>query len=263
MKDIMNCLQEDIQNADMVLIGVGHELSAVATLDLEEYDFYRDNKNKIKEDSMSIFEDICRYKYTSENLELIELFNQLERRIGKKNYFIFTSNTDQSLTLSTINQKRVVAPCGSITRLQCGCDTEESIKDVTDYYRNCIDIINNENKPIDLLKEMPKCDICGEVMYPNTYKAEKYNENGYLKQWDFYNKWLQGTLNKNLVILELGEGFQMPALMRWPFEKITFINQKAKLYRVNKTFYQLPENLSEKGVAVKCDSRKFLEDLFL
>ena len=27
------------------------------------------------------------------------------------------------------------------------------------------------------------------------------------KQWDLYNKWLSGTLNKKLIIIELGEGF--------------------------------------------------------
>ena len=47
------------------------------------------------------------------------------------------------------------------------------------------------------------------------------------KQWDLYNKWLSATLNKKLMLIELGEGFLIPNLIRWPFEKVTFINQKS------------------------------------
>ena len=39
------------------------------------------------------------------------------------------------------------------------------------------------------------------------------------KQWDLYNKWLSATLNKKLMLIELGEGFLIPNLIRWPFER--------------------------------------------
>ena len=38
------------------------------------------------------------------------------------------------------------------------------------------------------------------------------------KQWDFYNKWLSSSLAKKLVIVELGEDFSNPNVIRWPFE---------------------------------------------
>ena len=48
-----------------------------------------------------------------------------------------------------------------------------------------------------------------------------------------YLSWQAGTVNRTLTILELGEGFASPTVMRWPFEKIIFFNRKALLYRVN------------------------------
>lgn len=78
------------------------------------------------------------------------------------------------------------------------------------------------------------------------------------KQWDFYNKWLSCTLNKKLLILELGEGFNTPNIFRWPFEKITLINQKAKMYRVNDEFPQIPEDISGKAVSIKESVADFL-----
>lgn len=81
------------------------------------------------------------------------------------------------------------------------------------------------------------------------------------KQWDLYNKWLSATLNKKLMLIELGEGFLIPNLIRWPFEKVTFINQKSVLYRINGQLPQLPENISERAAAVSESSYDFLQEL--
>ena len=62
-------------------------------------------------------------------------------------------------------------------------------------------------------------------MLNNVY-AENYDESGYLDQWGHYRKWLQGTLNRRLFVLELGVGMRFPSVVRWPFEKVAFFNQK-------------------------------------
>ncbi len=77
------------------------------------------------------------------------------------------------------------------------------------------------------------------------------------EEWDTYMGWLGRTLNHNLLILELGEGFERPGLFRWPFEKITAVNQKAYLYRINKRLYQISEELSGRARGVAADSVKF------
>lgn len=74
------------------------------------------------------------------------------------------------------------------------------------------------------------------------------------KQWDFYNKWLSTTLNHNLLILELGEDFLKPNFMRWPFENVTFINKKSKMVRINNNIPNLPDNISDRGYAIKDNS---------
>lgn len=80
------------------------------------------------------------------------------------------------------------------------------------------------------------------------------------EEWDRYMKWLAGTLNRRTILLELGEGFQYPSLIRWPFEKTASLNHKAFLYRVHGTFYQITEELKEKACAVHMDSVRFMAD---
>lgn len=79
------------------------------------------------------------------------------------------------------------------------------------------------------------------------------------KQWELYNKWLSATLNHKLMILELGESFQNPELFRWPFEKIVSVHEKAMLYRIHGTFYQLPENIGGRAKGICCNALTFLE----
>ncbi len=82
------------------------------------------------------------------------------------------------------------------------------------------------------------------------------------KQWNEYTGWLQKTLNRDMLVLELGVGFDMPTLVRWPFEKIAMINNKAYLCRVNDTFPQLPDEMGNKGEAIKVTVSEFLDTLY-
>ena len=62
-----------------------------------------------------------------------------------------------------------------------------------------------------------------------------------------------------LCILELGVGMEIPSVVRWPFEKICFYNQKSVFWRVHSSLYQLPEEIRMRGNAIKEDPLTFLK----
>ena len=105
------------------------------------------------------------------------------------------------------------------------------------------------------------CPHCRAPLTGNTVEAENYIEEGYLPRWEAYKKWQTGTLNRKLVILELGEGFKTPTVMRWPFEKIAFFNRKSAFYRVNRQFYQMPREMGERAGGIQADSVSFIRGL--
>lgn len=76
--------------------------------------------------------------------------------------------------------------------------------------------------------------------------------------WIRYTKWLQGTLNRDLLVLELGVGLQMPGIIRFPFEKVTFFNAKANMIRIHEHLHQIPEELSGKAASVAMNAPQFL-----
>ena len=99
----------------------------------------------------------------------------------------------------------------------------------------------------------PKDRICEPLLYGEV--PEDHTD------WIRYTKWLQGTLNRKLLILELGVGLSRPGIIRFPFEKITMINQKASLIRIHAHLYQLPEELADRGYSVQENAPHFLNHM--
>ena len=71
---------------------------------------------------------------------------------------------------------------------------------------------------------------------------------------------VQRTINKKICIIELGVGMKYPTIIRWPFEKIAFCNNKASFVRIHSYLYQLSEELNGKGISVEADPIKFLSE---
>lgn len=84
---------------------------------------------------------------------------------------------------------------------------------------------------------------------------------GQEKQWEAYMNWLSCSLTHELTILELGEGFADPMVMRWPFEKVLSMHQKATLIRVHPMLYQVPADLNGRGIGVKENCIQFVKEI--
>ncbi len=182
-----------------------------------------------------------RFRHLSDpaQAELKEAYETLYGLIKEKDYYIVTTLTDGAVYEVPFDKNRIVAPCGNIHWRQCS--------------KACTkDIWEESEVPGDV------CPHCKAPLTGNTIKAETYIEEGYLPRWKDYMKWQTGTINRSLVILELGEGFATPTVMRWPFEKIIYFNQKSRLYRVNESFYQLPKEAEERGVSVRENSVRWM-----
>jgi hypothetical protein len=167
------------------------------------------------------------------------LYEKLGKLIKDKDYFIVTTLTNGELLKSGLDPERMVAPCGNVTWRQC---SKSCTKDIWE--------------PGEIADDI--CPHCGEPLTGNTIQAEDYIEEGYLPQWNAYTRWLAGTLNKKLLILELGVGFQTPTVIRWPFEKTVSVNNKAFMYRIHGSFAQLSEGIRKKAESVSVNSVNFL-----
>lgn len=232
-------LKEYIEEADLVLVGLG-----------EVFQEKFKNIEVKNEKEPTIFEEYSRKKYLDacKNDDVVEAYKVLEKLIEGKNYFIVTLCNDDKIFKTNINPDRIVAPCGSYQFLQCEDVCTEDIYMMKEYEQ-----ILSEGREA-------KCPHCGKNLIVNRIGCKKYSEEGYLKKWNLYMKWLQGTINKKVCILELGVGVKYPTVIRWPFERVAFINEKAKFVRVHETLYQLTEEIKEKGISLQANPVELLRN---
>ena len=204
---------EKIVEADLILIGIGKEF-----------------ENK---------------KYQCEE-KAMDALQELKTQLEGKNYYLITICTNSILKKAGFPKDRIVSPCGNLEMKQCPNQCEGSLQMLTETEAEQME--QDVNCSIEPLFEA--CPICGERLVLNNVYAAKYDENGYLEDWKYYTKWLQGTLNKQLCILELGVDLTFPSIIRWPFEKVAYYNQKATFMRVNDSLYHMTEELKDKGISV-------------
>lgn len=271
--------REKIKDADIVLIGFGPEFNIADDKLLEEMDIYKHmdldswplddiekrwiklalmhklstkSKSQLKAETVKLYDDILTY-LESNNL---------------KNYFVVTTCKDDVIYDSNFDSSRIVAPLGTKSLMKCDKGCFKTVYPTIDVYDNIYSILEkydfhcNDTRICTELKEaMPQCPMCKQVMSENRYKTNNYSAEGYREAWDTYTAWLQKTLNRKLVMLELGEGFDTPTVIRWPFEKVAAVNNKSTLVRVNKNFWQIAEDIEGKAIPVKMTGVDFVRRL--
>lgn len=225
-------IKKYIEEAEMILVGIGREFAPL----IPAYDEASELAPYLKSRFL---------REISDEHEIIRAYGRLRELIGAKPYFVVTLNTDDLIYRSTLESDLIVAPCGSMSKLQCS----EHIVDAAEI----CDHVLAAGDP-----ELARCPKCGALLHFHTVAEEGYLESGYQQQWDKYTKWLSCTLNRKLLLLELGTDFQYPQVIRWAFEKTAFYNMKSKLVRISSKFPQLPAELSERGVAVAEKPVEFL-----
>lgn len=256
--DKTQILKEKIANAEMVLIGIGEEFNE----DFHKINHYPHLMKGLEEvdrhEDISWMVPFLEKVYLEEerDAENIKAYQNLYELVKGKNYFIVTTSIDGYIERAGFDLERIVEPCGNYNKLQCSEKCTNELWDSDDL----TSVIKEKLQHTEELgkTEQPRCPHCGKPLVFNSIVHENYIEEGYLPQWEKYTKWLQGTVNKKLCILELGVGMHLPNVIRWPFEKVAFYNQKASFFRINEKLYQLTEEIGDKGISIEGNARDYL-----
>ena len=227
-------LKKIVDDSDCVLIGIGSEF-AWNPLNLELMKIFSEKKKAegLNEETDWLLPFINSYSCMHEEPEkILKAYDNLYQLIKGKNYFIVTLNTDEQIGKSKLEKEKITAPCGSMYRLQCSCGCEDSIIDARDVVEEVISKLKQPETTIAGISK-PTCEKCGKELIFNVVESKNYLESGYIKSWEKYRMWLTGTLNRKVCLLELGADFKYPSIIRWAFEKVAFINEKAVFVRIN------------------------------
>lgn len=247
---------KSVKEAQLVLVGIGEEFDIKRYLKKNET--YQNLIADVKNEWLVPYIEKTLIKEAED--EYLDVYKQLAHCLENKNYFIISLCQDGLIRRSGLDPERIVEPCGTYDKLQCSEACHKELYDIPTEFMEQINLLIKGNISEDTISQ-PVCQICDKPLTFNCVEAENYVEEGYLSKWQKYKLWLQGTVNKKLCVLELGVGMKYPTVIRWPFEKVVFFNQKAELFRVHSKLYQMTEEIKEKGYGICCSPTDFVKEL--
>jgi NAD-dependent SIR2 family protein deacetylase len=109
---------------------------------------------------------------------------------------------------------------------------------------------------------VPKCPVCGGNMAMNLRCDQYFVED---EQWhdaaERYVDFLETHQNKEILLLELGVGFNTPTIIRFPFEKMMQEQKAWSLIRLNLEEAIVPESFGDRAVGINQDIAMSIADI--
>jgi len=89
---------------------------------------------------------------------------------------------------------------------------------------------------------IPKCPACGKNMEMNLRADDKFvQDDGWFKHAQLYQNFIDKIQNKKVTLIEIGVGFNTPTIIKYPFERMMYLNKNFTLIRINKDYSEASE----------------------
>ena len=267
--------KQAIKQADYIIIGAGAGLSTAAGLEYSGEKFEKDFKEfiekyhfdnlysasfyefKTQEEKWAFFAKMI--KLNRYNEKPLKLYQELYEIVKNKEYFVLSTNVDGQFYNSGFDKDKVFEVQGDYSYLQCENACHNKLYNNRDLVEQWLQNTKDCKIPSKLVM---KCPVCGGNMDMNLRKDANFvQDSNWYKASKRYEDFLDKIKNKNVVLLEIGVGFNTPGIIRFPFEQMTANNVKTTLIRINKD-YPLPMlEIRNRTISFDEDTNKIIEDL--
>ena len=195
------------------------------------------------------------------DLDVTPLYKDILKLLKDKRTFCLSTNADGQFQKAGYKEEQIFCTQGDYFHIQCQKACHQRTYNAVKLFKQMDQARKNCQIPTYMV---PKCPICGGPMTMNLrcdqyfvqdeawYQAEK-------KFGDFLNEALKSQ--KNLLLLELGVGFNTPTIIRFPFEKLVKENKQVNLIRLNLNEAVIPESIEQQAVGINKDIKQTIKDL--
>ena len=266
-----------VQDADAVLIGAGAGLSASAgfTYDGERFErHFRDFEEKYGFHDMYTggfypFDTAeehwaywSRYIWVNRYLDPPKpVYQKLLRLVRDKDYFVLTTNVDHCFQKAGFDKNRLFYTQGDYGLFQCSEPCCQETWDNEETIRRMMAEQKNMRIPTELI---PRCPRCGKPLTMNLRSDEKFvQDEGWYRAAGRYEDYLRRHQRGKILCLELGVGYNTPAIIKYPFWKMTLRNRQAVYACINRGQAFVPRELQRQAVCIDGDIGMVLDRLLL
>lgn len=190
----------------------------------------------------------------------LPLYKQLCEIVKEKDYFVLTTNVDHQFQKAGFLSERIFATQGDYGNIQCEKGCHPKIYDAEDlFYR-----MDKERRGCAVPSHtVPKCPVCGGNMTMHL-RCDNYfvEDENWHEAAGRYCDFLENMRTEKCVLLELGVGFNTPAIIRFPFEKMMRDNENLSLIRLNLNEAFVPESFGGRAIGIGGDMADSVSDLY-
>lgn len=283
LSEVMNDFEERIAlakkkfaEAGAVVVGAGAGLSAAAGLDYSGPEFKREFADYIRKYGFPDLYSSSFYEFPTEEErwarwarhidyirfrpQAMPLYKDLYDLVKDKNYFVITTNVDAQFRKAGFNPGKIFEVQGDYGMMQCALGCHPKLYSDKETVERILKHSHDMTVPPEYL---PVCPVCGGNMDVHVRK------NGFFVQDEAWNKAAgryEGFItryaeNRRVVLLELGIGYNTPAIIRFPFERITYRNPEATLVRLNAEYPAGPAETAARTISFTEDMNEVIGKL--
>ncbi|TLD81537.1 Sir2 silent information regulator family NAD-dependent deacetylase [Helicobacter sp. MIT 05-5293] len=185
------------------------------------------------------------------------VYENLLSFVKNRNYFVLTTNVDHCFQNAGFDKARLFYTQGDYGLLQCSVACHNKTYDNEDIIRKMVIEQNNMKIPTELI---PYCPVCGKPMTTNLRSDDKFvQDNGWAAACKRYEDFISKYGDKRILLLELGVGGNTPAIIKYPFWRITMNNPQAMYVCINNGEAFAPKEIQAQSLCLNGDIGKVLE----
>ncbi len=273
--DLIMLLKRRLRDADAILIGAGAGLSTAAGFTYAGERFERFFPDFIKKYHFRDMYTGGFYPYPSKEefwaywsryilINRYEnppkpVYRQLLDLVKDKDYFVLTTNVDHCFQKAGVDKARLFYTQGDYGLFQCSLPCHRRTYDNEETILRMVREQRNMRVPTGLL---PVCPKCGAPMTMNLRSDDTFVEDlGWNEAASRYVEFVEKHLNEKLLLLELGVGGNTPAIIKYPFWKLTAQNPNATYVCVNLGEAQCPPQIESRSIVVNADLADLIDAL--
>ena len=268
-------LKSALDNADAVVIGAGAGLSTAAgfTYSGERFQKYFSDFAKKYGISDMYSGGFCPFKtaeefwaYWSRYIFINRYmdapkntYEKLLELVQGKDYFVITTNVDHCFQKAGFDKKRLFYTQGDYGLFQCSEPCCQKTYDNEEIIRKMFEQQRDMKVPTELL---PVCPRCGKPMTVNLRSDDSFVEDeGWHRAAERYENFIRTRAEQKILFLELGVGYNTPAIIKYPFWQMTAQNPNAVYACINYESAACPREIRERSICMDCDIDAALDAL--
>ncbi len=193
------------------------------------------------------------------DLDVTPLHKKLLDALEGKKLFLLSTNADHQFEKAGLPVEQIFQTQGSYKLIQCKRGCHNKTYDAVELFQQMEQMRPNGKIPSELVR---KCPVCGGDMAMNL-RVDNYfveDENWHAAEGRF-SRFLSECMDKKVVLLELGVGFNTPMIIRFPFEKLTREHENISLVRLSRSKAMVPASLGDRAVGINADMAQSITDI--